>query len=147
MLPADNRLSKVRDFNLLMKHGFWINGAFMDMKVLNLAKISAFFPKKEKPDKFEKQLKIAFTVGVKTAKKAVNRNRTRRQMREVVRLLLKQEAVREGNYLLFVARKNILQKNYAEISDEIKLLLNRAKVFISPAAAGPEPDKKPAIPM
>ena len=129
MFQQENRLRKVRDFNLVMKHGFWENGQFLDIKILELAKNQKFFPKKENPETFSKQLKLAISVGLKFHKSAVVRNRVRRQMREVLRLLIKDDQIKCGHYILVVAKKNILDKDYSEISQEIKVLLNRAKVI------------------
>jgi len=42
---------------------------------------------------------------------------------------LKDENLKRGFYLLVVARKEALDKNYAEISREIELLLKRAGVI------------------
>ena len=123
MLQSINRLAKVRDFNLIIKYGRWVNGSFCDLKWLRLGTIQNYFPKKEDPEKFKKQLKLVFTVGVKISKSAVKRNRVRRQMREVVRLLIKDHQLQNGYYLLFVAKKPILEKNYSEIREEMKLLL------------------------
>lgn len=135
MLPLNNRLKKVRDFNLIIKHGRWYGGNFIDLKLLDLAGLKPEdCPKKVITDNFKKQLRIAFAVGLKVHKSAVKRNRVRRQMREVVRLLLKVNAIREGFYLLFVAKKNILNKNYAEISEEMKLLLLKSKLLRSPTS-------------
>ncbi len=131
MLQSDNRLTKVRDFNLVMKYGRWANGQFLDLKYLRLAQIQPYFPKKEDPEKFKNQLKLAFTVGIKISKSAVKRNRIKRQMREVIRLLIKGGRLREGHHLLFVARKTILDKSYAEISGEIELLLKRATLWMT----------------
>lgn len=128
MLQEQNRLKKVRDFNLLMKYGRWANGQFLDLKYLTLAKTSNYFPKKEDPDKFAKQLRIAFTVGLKISKKAVLRNRVRRQMREAVRLLMKENKLKNGYYLLFVAKKEVLGKEYMDIAKEIEMLLKRSGV-------------------
>ncbi len=128
MLTSANRLTKVRDFNLLMKNGRWVSGRFIDLKFLPL--VSAPIPRKENPDNFKKQLRLATTAGLKISKSAVVRNRAKRQMREVVRLLLKDKKLRVGHYILFVAKKAILEKNYAEISDEIKLLLKRSGIFV-----------------
>lgn len=134
MLQPENRLTKVRDFNLIIKYGRWVNGAFLDLKYLNLGKTKHYFPKKEDPDKFKNQLKLAFTVGLKISKSAVKRNRVKRQLREAVRLLIKANQLQTGHYLLFVAKKGILEKNYAEISEEMTLLLKKAKIL--------EPTKK-----
>lgn len=131
MLQQDNRLRKLRDFNLVMKHGQWVNGRFLDIKVLELAKNQAYFPKKEDVDKFQKQLKLAIAAGLKVHKSAVKRNRVRRQIREAIRLLIKDGRIKNGYYILVVAKKDSLDKDYAEISQEIKVLLNRAKVINS----------------
>ena len=129
MLQQDNRLRKLRDFNLVLKHGNWVNGQFLDIKTLELAKNTKFFPEKEDVDSFQNQLKLAISVGVKVHKSAVKRNRARRQIREVLRLLLKDGAIKNGYYILVVAKKDVLTKDYATISQEIKVLLNKAKVL------------------
>ncbi len=129
MFQQENRLKKVRDFNLVIKHGRWLNGQILDIKVLDLAKNKDFFPKKENSENFEKQLKLAISVGIKIHKNAVVRNRVRRQIREVIRLLIKDGQIKNGQYILVVAKKAILDKIYAEISKEIKVLLSKAKVL------------------
>lgn len=131
MLQQDNRLRKLRDFNLVMKHGQWVNGRFLDIKVLELAKNQNFFPKKEDPESFKKQLKLAIAAGLKVHKSAVKRNRVRRQIREVLRLLIKENLLKNGFYVLIVAKKDVLEKDYAEISAELNLLLSRGKVLKS----------------
>jgi len=130
MLQQENRLRKLRDFNLVMKHGQWVNGRFLDMRVLELAKNQNYFPKKEDPESFKKQLKLAIAAGLKVHKSAVKRNRARRQIREALRLLLKDGRIKNGYYILVVAKKDVLDKDYAEISQEVKLLLTRAKVLL-----------------
>ena len=134
MLQQENRLRKLRDFNLVMKHGQWTNGRFLDIKVLDLAKNQNYFPKKEDPESFKKQLKLAIAAGLKVHKSAVKRNRVRRQIREALRLLLKDGLIKNGYYILVVARKDVLDKDYAEISAEVKVLLSRAKVLLSSRA-------------
>ncbi len=129
MLPPKNRLAKVRDFNLLMKEGRFFRGGLLDLKVLDLAKNKDYIPKKEDPETFVSQLRIAFTVGLKVSKKAVLRNRAKRQLREVVRLLLKQGVLATGYYVLVIAKPGILAKEYAEISQEMTLLLKKSGVL------------------
>jgi ribonuclease P protein component len=60
---------------------------------------------------------------------AVVRNRAKRQLREVVRLLLKQGVLAEGYYVLAIAKPGILAKEYAEISQEMTLLLKKSGVL------------------
>lgn len=130
MYKKENHLTKVRDFNLVIKHGFWVNGGFLSLKVLELAKNEAYFPSTEDVDKFKKQLKLAINVGLKVSKKAVERNRAKRQVNEVIRLLMKDNLLKTGFYVLFVAKAVIKEKNYAEISEEVKVLLQRAKILV-----------------
>lgn len=129
MFQQENRLRKERDFNLVMKHGSWQNGLLLDIKTLELAKNQKFFPKKEDLETFSSQLKLAISVGLKFHKSAVVRNRVRRQIREVLRLFIKEGQIKNGYYILVVAKKAILDKVYADISQEIKVLLSRAKVL------------------
>jgi ribonuclease P protein component len=129
MFQQENRLRKERDFNLVMKHGYWQNGLLLDIKILELAKNEKFFPKKETFETFSSQLKLAISVGLKFHKSAVVRNRVRRQIREVLRLLIKDDKIKKGYYILMVAKKAVLDKVYADISQEIKVLLSRAKVL------------------
>lgn len=130
MYPKDNRLAKTRDFNLLLKYGRWANGRIFDLKYLNLPTARKFFPPKEESDNFEKQLKLAITVGLKISKKAVDRNRIKRQASEAIRLLLQKEEIASGYYFLFVAKKGALDSDYTEISQEVKLLLRSARAIL-----------------
>ncbi len=125
MLKQVNRLKKTRDFNLILKHGQWTRGRFLDIKYLKLAEAVNYFPKKEARESFKNQLKLAVVVGVKVSKSAVRRNRLKRQTREVVRLLLKDNQLIDGYYLMLLAKKEMLDKTYAEISEEVKVLLNK----------------------
>ncbi|MFH1790240.1 MAG: ribonuclease P protein component [bacterium] len=129
MLQAENRLKKVRDFNLLVKTGKWINGQFFDLKYVKLGEIFNYFPKKEDPDSFKKQLKIAFAVSVKVSKSAVKRNSLKRKARETVRLLIKDNKVKSGYYVLLIAKKQAIAVDYAEISQEIELLFKKAQLI------------------
>lgn len=132
MLNQANRLTKTRDFNLLLKYGRWVNGSVIDLRLLPLAKAGEFFPlpKKVDADNFKIQLRLATTVGLKISKSAVVRNRVKRRVREAVRLLIKDNKLRPGYYGMLVAKKGILDKEYAEISQEIKVLFEKANILI-----------------
>lgn len=129
MFPKENTLTKKRDFDLVMKYGRWISGPDLGLKVLELARVRQFFPQKEDPDNFEKQLRLAISVGLRISKKAVDRNRLKRQIREIVRPMLVSGALRGGFYIMIVPQPRVIEKNFAEISDEIKLLFSRAKLL------------------
>lgn len=130
MLQNDNRLTKPRDFNLVLKYGRWFKVPDLTIKVLDLAKNTNYFPKGEPVDKFQKQLRIAIATGLKLSKIAVVRNRIRRQVREVVRLLILQNKLKAGYYVLIVPEKTLLVKDYAEISEKVTLLLKQSGVCV-----------------
>ncbi len=129
MLQPENRLAKTRDFNLLIKHGYFINGSFLSLKALQLSKAKQHFPPKENPEKFETQLRVAFAVGLKISKSAIKRNRFRRQLRESIRLLIKGSKINNGYYLLFIAKSGCLDKTYEEIEKQAIELLSKAKTL------------------
>jgi ribonuclease P protein component len=129
MLLKENRLAKARDFNLLLKHGRFMHGEFLDLKVLNLKQAKTHFPKKEDPAEFMRQLRVAFAVGLKVSKSAVKRNRIKRQLREAVRLLIKKERIKIGYYLLFVARPGVLDKQYQDLENEVNKLLIKTRLI------------------
>ncbi|MCX6781816.1 MAG: ribonuclease P protein component [Candidatus Magasanikbacteria bacterium] len=129
MLQQINRLAKIRDFNLLVKHGRFINGSFLSLKTLHLIDIKKYFPLKEDPDKFEAQLRIAFAVSTKISKSAVKRNRFRRQLREAIRLLIKETKIDNGWYLLFIAKPGCLDNTYEDIKNQAVELLSRTKAL------------------
>lgn len=79
---------------------------------------------------FRNQLKIAFTVGLKIEKRAVYRNRIKRQLREVVRLLIKENRLKKGYYLLFVAKKEIKEAEYGEIARDVTEVLRLSRVLV-----------------
>lgn len=129
MYNKENHLTKVRDFNLVLKHGYWVNNHFLSLKVLDLAKSDAYIPSTGDVDNFKKQLKLAVNIGLKVSKKAVVRNRAKRQVVEILRDMMSRDAIRAGYYLFFVAKPEIKDKSFAEISEEVKVLLKRAKVL------------------
>ena len=130
MLQKENRLVKVRDFNLLFKNGRWQNAENFSLKILELEKHKKDFPPKENPEEFAKQLRVAFVVSAKLSKSAVKRNRLKRQMREVVRLLIKNNKIKLGNYLLFVAQEGSIGLKYTEIEKQIMFLLKKSNCLL-----------------
>ena len=136
MYPKENRLKKIKDFELVNKYGRWTGGNLLSIKVLKLTNVrKENLPKviKNGDDKvlntWQNQLKIAVAVGLKFHKTAVKRNRTKRQIREVIRLLIKDNKLQKGYYALIQPKKECLNEDYAKISTELELLFKKAKVL------------------
>jgi len=112
MLPRKYKLKRDNDFKKVFKQGRYSQGSFIRIKFLkNGLKISRF----------------AFVVGLKISKKAVQRNRVRRQLEEVVRLAFDQ--IKTGFDLVILVEPDIIKKDYQAIEQEMISLLERAKLF------------------
>lgn len=125
MLQKENRLKSFSDFAILFKEGRFCFGNFIDLKNWKINKEK--YPQK---DFKQDDLKIAFVVSKKNIKSAVKRNKIKRQMREAVRLLIKEKKIRLGYFLFFVAKKEITNKNFDEIKKEIIFLLEKINILI-----------------
>ena len=126
MLTKQFRLTRMKDFEILFKEGRFVGGDLVDLKVWKID-----------PGKYQKRkyspndLKIGFVVPIKISKKAVVRNRIKRQMREVVRLLMKDKAIKCGYFVLFLAKKGTIGVEYIDIDDSIVNLLKKTGLLVS----------------
>jgi len=72
--------------------------------------------------------RVGFVVSKKVHKRATKRNKIKRLMRENIRLMLKNNELAElNNYqsLIFIAKENILEKNFEEIRNTILILMDK----------------------
>ncbi len=72
--------------------------------------------------------RVGFVVSKKVHKRATKRNRIKRLIRENIRLMLKNnELVQLNNYqsLIFMAKEDILDKNFEEIRNTILILMDK----------------------
>lgn len=121
MIPKEFRLKKMKDFEILFKEGRFVVDDFFTAKIWKI-----------NPDKYPRRkyttedLKIGFVVGLKVSKKAVVRNRIKRQMREVVRLLLKEDKIKSGFMLAIIAKPDAVDKDYGDLSKSILGILGKS---------------------
>lgn len=114
----------MKDFEILFAEGRTVGGICVIAKVWKID--TAKYPRREYNTT---DLKIAVVVGKKVHKTAVRRNRAKRQMREAIRLLLKDGRVSEGYMIAVMAKPAILEKTYLEIREDIVRVLRRAGVL------------------
>lgn len=125
MLPQQNRLKHMKDFEILFKEGRFFGGEFVTVKVWQIDETK--YPRR----KYRKEdLKIGFVVGLKVSKSAVKRNRIKRQIREVVRLMLKEDKIRAGFMVAVMAKPGALEKEYVELKKDISTLFKRARILL-----------------
>lgn len=72
--------------------------------------------------------RFGFVISTKLSKKAVERNRVKRILREQVRLLLPR--IKPGFDVVFLGKKAILESNQEEIGSEIKRLFKKSGQFV-----------------
>ncbi|OGH64329.1 MAG: ribonuclease P protein component [Candidatus Magasanikbacteria bacterium RIFCSPHIGHO2_01_FULL_41_23] len=125
MLPRENRLTKMKDYEILFKEGIFCGASLITAKIWKIQ------PEKYSRRKYTlEDLKIGFLVSKKVSKRAVDRNRLKRQMREVIRLLLKDKRIDSGYMIAFSAKNNSLDAEYKNIEDNINHLLHRAHCLV-----------------
>lgn len=125
MIPQGFRLKGKRNIEILYAEGRFIATPLLTLKIWYIQ------PEKYPKRKYAKEdLKIGFVVGLKVSKSAVKRNRLKRQMREVVRLLLQENKIRRGSMMLFIAKKEMLHQEYQEIEKNIVQALLNARVLL-----------------
>ena len=123
MLQQKHRLRRMKDFEILFKEGKFVGGKLLTLKIWKID-----------PEKYPRRhysaddLKIGVVVGVKVSKGAVKRNRLKRQMREVVRLLVKEGRVAHGYMMALVAKPAMFGCAYEEIEKDVVGVLKRVGV-------------------
>ncbi len=70
--------------------------------------------------------KAGVVVSKKTFHEAVDRNRSKRLMREAYRLLVKEGVAPEGTEWVFIARRSILKCKCADVMEEMKWIFSRS---------------------
>lgn len=124
MLPTEYRLTKDRDFEILFTEGKFVGGKFLT------AKVWVIDPEKYPRRSYLKtDLKIGFLVSKKVDKRAVVRNRLKRQVREVVRLLLKEDKIKAGFMIAFIVKPEAKAAEHQDLETDIIFLLKKMRVL------------------
>ncbi len=115
----------MKDFEILFAEGRFVVGSLMNAKIWKID--PSKFPKRGYK---ENDLKIGFVASVKHEKKAVGRNRVKRQMREVVRLLVKEGQIRSGYFIAFLSTPKLFDADYIQIKTDIESILKKGRLLV-----------------
>ena len=125
-LPQANRLKHWRDFQEVYQRGKRYSGSYLTLRSLSV------MPKSE-TGATEAEItlipstRIGISIGKKVSKKAVVRNRIKRQIRAAIREVLPQMS---GGWKLAIGVKSTATKcEYEHFLRELKQLLTRAEVL------------------
>ncbi|MAF13500.1 MAG: ribonuclease P protein component [Parcubacteria group bacterium] len=112
MLPASKRLTKDKDIKRVNKAGQSYFSPLFKLKYLaNDKSLSRF----------------TVVVSNKVSKKAVLRNRLRRQLREIIRLNLKK--IKSGHDIIVSVKSQSLGKTYQDLENSLNLALKKSKLL------------------
>ncbi|MDD4358411.1 MAG: ribonuclease P protein component [Candidatus Pacebacteria bacterium] len=108
MLKKENRLTKKKDFDRVYKKGRGIRSDSLFLKILENDK---------------EKTRIGIVISKKVSKKAVERNKIKRRIREIVRKM----DFCKGFDIIVVAYPNAKEKDFEGIKQEIIYLFKKAK--------------------
>lgn len=111
MLPQENRLKRKKEFEAVFKGGRIVRGNNFFLKYLANG-----------TDK----TKIGFVVSKKVSKKAVDRNKIKRRLREVFRL--KKQGIKTGLSIVIMTTPSIKELSFKEIEKEAGNLLEKGSL-------------------
>jgi ribonuclease P protein component len=112
MLPAKNRLVKRKDFEIVHRSGKFFSLSLLALKVCANG---------------QAQTRVGLVVGIKFSKKAVERNRIKRQLREIVRLNL--DKMKPGFDVVLIVKKTREEPDFTELTGLVLDLLRKAGVL------------------
>lgn len=114
MLAKINRLKKKKDFERVSKKGRSFKEDFLVLRIVsNNLKINRF----------------GFVVSRKVSKKAFQRNKIKRRLRELIRLKLSK--LKKGADVILIACPGLEAKDFWEIEENINKLFKKAKIIQS----------------
>jgi ribonuclease P protein component len=115
MLPIRNRLRHRRDFSVVYQCGIRRNAAALGLRAYLRHQDTAI------------PSRIGFSISLKVSKRAVVRNRIKRQLRAAFRYLLPR--LKDGWDLIIVVRSEALQCDYPKFLQQLEQLLAQAELL------------------
>lgn len=112
MLPQQYRLKKKKDFERVFKKGKGLKETFLFLKF--------------KKNKLQES-RFGFLVSQKVSKKAVERNKVKRRLRELIRLKLPE--IKKGIDIVLITKPGLEKKNFQEMEEMVNKLFKKAKLF------------------
>jgi len=114
VLPAPNRLKLRRDFTTVYNQGDRHHGKYLKLRVYSTNNLLA-------------QVQLGVVISKKVSKKAVIRNRIRRQIRAIFRGFLPQ--LKQGLQIVITVITVPSIPSYPELQEDLTKLLSRARVL------------------
>lgn len=115
MLQPANRLKLDRDFKKVLKFGRSFYSQNLKAKILKNSLANSRF---------------GFVIGTKISKSAVVRNRLKRQVREVIRLLFKDNKIQPGFDVVVMIAIGIRDKKHEDIQNEAVALIKKTGLYV-----------------
>lgn len=112
MLPAKNRLKKQKDFEKVFKEGKGYKEGFLYFKIVNNGLETSRF---------------GFIVGKKFSKKAVERNKIKRQLREIVRINLPR--IKKGFDAAIMALPSPQKSDFEDLEKMLGKIFQKSKIL------------------
>ncbi|HEY9666198.1 MAG TPA: ribonuclease P protein component [Coleofasciculaceae cyanobacterium] len=129
-LPQAHRLRHWRDFQAVYQKGIRRSGRYLTLRGLPQRTSAAVPPipgTLQPPDRDKPPTRLGISISQKVSKKAVVRNRIKRQIRAAIRQLLPQ--ISRGWRLIVVVRPGAQECEYAQFLRELEQLLAEAEVL------------------
>ncbi|WOD39195.1 ribonuclease P protein component [Nodosilinea sp. E11] len=118
MLPKQNRLRRSRDFSQVYRRG---------RKAVSAHLIVRGWAIGATPEKTVPMLRVGVVVSLKVHKRAVVRNRLKRQVRAALRTLLPR--LNPGFWIVISLKPEAVECEYAEFLRELEQLFTKLEVF------------------
>jgi len=109
MIPEANRLTKQRDFKKIAQSG---KKAYCPNFTLKFIRTNL------------ENSRLAIVVSLKVAKKAVVRNKIKRQLREIIKTAL--PVIKRGYDILLIVKPQAKNLSYAELKENFNFLFKKA---------------------